>query len=159
MKKLMTVVFAGAMLASISAASASDQWVEERLKAKTGRYSPAEESRRAQLARTAKHAPEDCQAACCRTHSSAKPQSSAATAGPTSEYLEAKSGRGLSAPVSHDRKQHASANETSKPSNAWARAKFGRDLNADGQIGQAPASTETLAACQMCGRSACCDQL
>ena len=40
MNKLMTVIFAGAMLASVSAASASDQWAEEILKAKTGRYSP-----------------------------------------------------------------------------------------------------------------------
>ena len=96
MKKLMTVLFAGAMLASVSAASASDQWAEERLKAKTGRYSPAEETRRAQFARTVKHTPEGCQAACCREHSPSTNQSFGTAAVPTSEFLKAKLGRGAS---------------------------------------------------------------
>jgi hypothetical protein len=43
MKKLMTVLFAGAMLASVFSANANDQWTEERLKAKRGHYSPAQE--------------------------------------------------------------------------------------------------------------------
>lgn len=157
MNRLMTVIFAGAMLASISAASASDQWTEERQKAKMGRYSPAEESRRSQLPRTVKHAPEECQAACCRQHSHSTEPSSAAAAGPTSEYLKAKSGRAVSASASHDHKQHASATAPSSPSNAWARAKFGRDLSPDGHVRQAPATTGTLAACHMCGRTECCD--
>ena len=158
MKKLMTVLFAGAMLASVSAASAGDQWAEERLKAKTGRYSPAEETRRALLAGTVKHAPEECQAACCREHSASPNQSSATAARPTSEFLKAKLGRGASAPASHDQTQHAAANTKPSPSNAWARAKFGRDLNLDAHVEQAPPSTETLAACHMCGRTACSDR-
>ena len=157
MKKLMAVLFAGAILASVSAASASDQWAEERLKAKTGRYSPAEEARRAQLARTVKHAPEECQAACCREHSPSTNQSFA-TAVPTSEFLKAKLGRGASAPASHDQTQHASASAEPNSSNAWARAKFGRDLGRSGRLGHAPAITETLAACHMCGRTACSDR-
>lgn len=56
MKALMMIAFAGAMLASVSVAGTNDQCAEERLKAKTGRYSPAEESRRAKLASGAKHA-------------------------------------------------------------------------------------------------------
>ena len=159
MNKLMTVIFAGAMLASVSAASASDQWAEERLKAKTGRYSPREESRRAELARTVKHGPEDCQAACCREHSSMTHQNSATTTGPTSEYLRAKSGRAVSAPPTRDHKQHASTSAETNSSNSWARAKFGRDVTQGGPTGQAPASTVTLAACHMCGRTACCDHI
>jgi hypothetical protein len=159
MKKLMTVAFAVAMLASASAAaSASDQWAEERLKVKTGRYFPREESRRAQLARTAKHAPEECQAAaCCRDHSSSRHQNSAMGATATSEFLKAKLGRDATQVASHDHNHQATANVQPSSSDAWARAKFGRDLSARSHVQKVPENSKVLAASVMCSRTSCCN--
>jgi hypothetical protein len=156
MKKLMTVLFAGAMLASVSSANANDQWAEERLKAKTGRYSPAEESRRAQLARTAKPAPEECQAACCREHSSSTHGNSTTAATATGEFLKSKLGRESTRVAAHDHKHQASANVQPSSSDAWARAKFGRDLSARSHGQEVPDNSE-VAACIMCSRRSCCD--
>ena len=156
MKKLMTVLFAGAMLASVSAASAGDQWAEERLKAKTGRYSPAEETRRAQLAGTVKHAPEECQAACCREHSSST-HGNSTTAAITGEFLKAKLGRESTRVAAHDHKHQATANVQPSSSDAWARAKFGRDLSARSDVQKVPDNSEALAGCVMCSRRSCCD--
>ena len=156
MNKLMTVIFAGAMLASVSAAGASDQWAEEILKAKTGRYSPAEESRRAQLARTVKHNPDECQAACCREHSSSTHGNSTTASTATGGFLKAKLGR-ESTRVAANEYKNAIADVQPSTSDAWARAKFGRDLSAGSHVQKVPENSEALAACIMCSRRSCCD--
>ena len=137
MKKSM-VSLAGAVLASASA-GANDQWAEERLKAKTGRYSPAEELRRAEM-RTANHTQGQCQAACCREHSSSRHQTSATATGPTGEFLKAKVGREPRQAVSHEHRRQASTKVQPSASDTWARAKFGRDLNARTYVQTAPES-------------------
>ena len=157
MNRLMMVLFAEAMLASVSSANANDQWAEERLKAKTGRYSPAEESRRAQLARTAKHAPEECQAACCREHSSSTHGNYTTAATVAGEFLKSKLGRESTRVTAHDHKHQATANVQPSSSDAWARAKFGRDLSARSHVQKLPDNSEVLAACIMCSRRSCCD--
>ena len=157
MNKLMTVIYAGAMLASVSAASASDQWAEEILKAKTGRYSPAEESRRAELARMVKHGPEECQAACCREHSSSTHGNSTRAATATGEFLKAKLGRGSTRVAANEYKHQAIADVQPSFSDAWARATFGRDLSAGSHVQKVPGNSGALAACSMCSRHSCCD--
>ena len=157
MNKLLTVIFAGAMLASGSAASASDRWAEERLKAKTGRYSPAEESRRAELARTVNHRPEECQAACCREHSPSTHGNSTRAATATAEFLKAKLGRDSTRVAANEYKHQAIADVRPSSSDAWARAKFGRDLSAGSHVQKVPGNSEALAACIMCSRRSCCD--
>ena len=154
MNKLM-IFLAGAMLASASA-GANDQWAEERLKTKTGRYSPAEDLRRAEM-RPAHHTQGQCQAACCREHSFSRHQTSATATEPTGEFLKAKLGREARQAVSHDYRLQASTKVQPSSSHAWARAKFGRDLNARTNVQTAPENTETVAACATCERSSCCD--
>jgi hypothetical protein len=151
MRTLMIVALAGAMLTSASVAGTNDQWSEERMRAKTGRYSPAEESRRAALAKAARQAKAECQEACCRREQSAPvPQW-------TEEFLRAKFGR-TSAPAAsiQNEEHHVKRTEPSSTA-AWERAKFGRSLgeSADGQADRK--STPEVAVCHMCARPACCD--
>ena len=149
MKALMMIAFAGAMLTSVSVAGTNDQWAEERLKAKTGRYSPAEESRRAKPASGAKHAADVCQNACCRHEQSTVPKR-------TEEFMAAKFGRKAATVASHHKEQHAARGEPSDAANR-ERAKFGCVLSktADEQANRQ--STPEVAVCHMCSRNSCCD--
>jgi hypothetical protein len=66
MKAIMTVVFAATMFATV-AAKANDNWAEERYRAKMGRYTPAEEARRASASREADSTAQECaKHSCCR---------------------------------------------------------------------------------------------
>ena len=159
MKTMMSVLIAGAMLASVSMATANNQWAEERLRAKTGRYSPAEEARRADVSRAAKHNDEECaQHACCRRqHESAKDRNAAV--GPTwaEEFLSAKFGRETIAAASGDHSPQPSDTRTSLSADAWQRAKWGRSLSAptDTQPVRRAASEKVTA--NGCARPSCCD--
>jgi hypothetical protein len=151
MKTLMIVAFAGAMLTSVSAAGTNDQWSEERMKAKTGRYSPAEESRRAALAKAAGQANAECHEACCRR------EQSAPAAKRTEEFLRAKYGRTAAPAASAQNEEHQVKRTEPASTTAWERAKFGRSLreSADGQTHIKGA--HEVAICHMCARPACCD--
>ena len=158
MKSVISVLIAGAMLASVSMAAANDQWAEERLKAKTGRYSPAEEARRADVSRAAKHNDEECaQHACCRRqHESAKDRNAAVRPTWTEELLRAKFGRDTTATASGDHSpQHA--DPTPLWADAWQRAKWGHSLSggADTQPVLRAASEKVTAS--QCARPSCCD--
>ena len=151
MKTLMIVAFAGAMLTSVSAAGTNGQWSEERMKAKTGRYSPAEDSRRAQLARAAKQTATECQEGCCRRDPSAP------VAKRTEEFLRAKFGRTAAPAASIQNEEHRVGRTEPSSTAAWEQAKFGRSLRgtADGQADRR--STTEFAGCHMCARTSCCD--
>jgi hypothetical protein len=151
MKTLMIVAFAGALLTSLSAAGTNNQWSEERIKAKTGRYSPAEESRRAELARQAKETATECQDGCCRRNPSAP------VAKRTEEFLRAKFGRTAAPAASIQNEEHRVERTEPSSTAAWERAKFGRSLRetADGQADGK--STMEVAVCHMCAPTSCCD--
>ena len=147
----MIVAFAGAMLTSVSAAGTNGQWSEERMKAKTGRYSPAEESRRAALAKAADQANPECQEACCRR------EPTAPVAKRTEEFLRAKFGRTAAPAASVQKEEHHVERTEPSSTAAWERAKFGRSLreSVDGQADRM--STPEVAVCHMCARTSCCD--
>ena len=66
--KTAMVVFAGAMFTSMAMAAVSDQFSEERYRAKYGRYTPAQESRLKDMqAASAVTATEPAGPACCRS--------------------------------------------------------------------------------------------
>jgi hypothetical protein len=66
------VLFVGIMLASATVGMANDRWAEDRLKAKTGRYSATEEARRKVSQSEKKPAAGCMQHPCCsREHKSA----------------------------------------------------------------------------------------
>lgn len=148
MKTLMIVAFAGAMVTSVSAAGTNDQWSEERMK---GRYSPAEESRRASLAKEAAQANAECQEACCRR------EPTAPVAKRTQEFLRAKYGRTAAPAASVQKEEHHAERTEPSSTAAWERAKFGRSLreSADGHADRK--STPEVAVCHMCARTSCCD--
>jgi hypothetical protein len=159
MKTMMSFLIAGAMLASVSMATSNDQWAEERLKAKTGRYSPAEEARRADVFHAAKHNDEECaQHACCRReHESAADRNAAVGSTWTDELLRAKYGRDTTATASSDHSPQPVNTRTSLLADAWQRAKWGRSLSArpDKQPILRAASEKVTAS--RCDRPSCCD--
>ena len=159
MKTVMSVLFAGAMLASVSIATANDQWAEERLKAKTGRYSPAEEARRADVSRAAKHNDEKCaQHACCRRqHESAKDRNAAVGPTWTEEFLSAKFGRGTIPTTSGDHSPQPADIRTSLSADAWQRAKWGHSLSAGADTPPVLRAASEKVTANRCDRPSCCD--
>ena len=133
MKTYLTVFFAGAMLASTAFAVDDDPFREERLKAKTGRYSQAEEARRQMLTVKAKARTEECaDKKCCRS----------------------KHGR-----PEQQAKAIAASIETESFFDKWSRAKWGRNIRRDGrpeaQLAQARPAAASL--CADCDHPKCCD--
>ena len=151
MKTLMIIAFAGAMLTSVSVAGMNDQWSEERSKAKTGRYSPAEEPRRMELARGAGQTATDCYEACCRREQSTSASTRA------EEFLRAKLDRSDATAASQREEHHAERGEPSSGA-VWQRAKFGRVLSKTADEHTARQSTAGVAVCHLCARSSCCDE-
>ena len=94
MKTLMTMLVAGAMLASAAHANSADPMADERFRAKYGRYTPAEETRR-HAVEQAKQEANSCEHGCCEQ----TPGSKADTASKAeenqwaTEYVRAKLGR------------------------------------------------------------------
>ena len=92
MKALMTLLAASAMLASAAQDLSNDPTVEERFRAKYGRYTPAEEARRKAIAE-AKHDTNICDKGCC-CHDEADRTAAAATENRwANDYVRAKLGR------------------------------------------------------------------
>jgi len=157
MKTMMSVLFAGVVLASVSTATANDQWAEERLKAKTGRYSPAEESRRKALAQSQQQSDEECeQHACCRRDHRSVGERKDVTTGSVwaTELLKAKLGRSPEAAHNRSDQRQLAGNQGSAFSDAWRRAKWGRSMS------DAPSTSRTtpeVIAANICGRPSCCD--
>jgi hypothetical protein len=89
---MMILLFAGAMSGSATLATTNDQWAEERINAKTGRYSPAEEAR----ARESDGQEQTCkkQNYCRHQHASAKTKRSSNS---TDALLASKLGRSATA--------------------------------------------------------------
>jgi hypothetical protein len=158
MKLMMILLFAGAMSASAMLTTTSGQWAEERMKAKTGRYSPAEEARREALAGNPDGHHQTCKEHnCCRhQHASAKPRRSSKSA---DILLASKFGRGTTAGTelrAHG-KTFAAGNATSY-SNAWWRSKLGRSMphaNAKTQTARLVVSGRSEAS--GCDPVTCCD--
>ena len=157
MKTVMSVLFAGAMLASVSMATANDQWAEERLKAKTGRYSPAEEARRA--SRAAKLNDEECaKHACCRRqHESANDRNAAVGPIWTEEFLSAKFGRETIAKAPGDHSPQPADSRTSLSDAARQRAKWGHSLSAPTDTQPILRAASEKVTASRCDRPSCCD--
>lgn len=92
MKTLMTLLAAGAMLASAAQALGTDPTVEERFRAKYGRYSLAEEVRRKAIAE-AKHHRMVCDGESCCHHDGARTAAPAQDNRWSKDYLGAQLGR------------------------------------------------------------------
>ena len=157
MKTMMSLLFAGAMSGSAMLATTNDQWAEERMKAKTGRYSPAEEVRREARARESDGQDQTCKKqSCCRhQHASAKNKRSSNSA---DTLLASKLGRGTTAvtELSAHGKTFAASNASSY-SEAWWRSKLGRSMphtNAETQTASLAVSERSEASC--CERATCC---
>jgi hypothetical protein len=119
MRTMMILLFAGAMSGSTMLAATNDQWAEERMKAKTGRYSPAEEARREARARESDGQDQTCKKqSCCRhQHASAKTKRSSNSA---DTLLASKLGRGTTAVTESNAHEKAiAASNTSSYSEAW----------------------------------------
>ena len=95
MKTMMILLFAGAMSGSAMLATTNDQWAEERMKAKTGRYSPAEEARREALVRKSDGQDQPCKKQSCCRHQHASAQTKRST-NSADTLLGSKLGRGMS---------------------------------------------------------------
>lgn len=158
MKTMMILLFAGAMSASAMLATTSDQWAEERMKAKTGRYSPAEEARREARARESDDQDQTCKKqSCCRhQHASAKTKRCSNCA---DTPLASKLGRGTTAvSESSAHEKTLTASDASSYSDAWWRSKFGRSMprrHAGTQTAALAVSERSEDTC--CERVTCCD--
>lgn len=158
MKTMMILLFAGAMSSSAMLASTNDQWAEERMKAKTGRYSPAEEARREARARESEDQDQTCKKqSCCRhQHASAKNKRSSNSA---DTLLASKLGRGTPAVSESSAHEKAlAASNASSYSEAWWRSKFGRSMprrNVETQTAALAVSERSEDTC--CERVICCD--
>jgi hypothetical protein len=96
MKRLLAVLFAGAMLSSAAFAADSDPFREERYKAKFGRYTPAEEARRAALVPKKLVGAEKCTSQdCCSGHAITTKTAVSDSAAFTEAWAQAKFGRSL----------------------------------------------------------------
>jgi hypothetical protein len=133
MKTYLTVLFAGAVFASTAFATDGDPLREERFKAKTGRYSSTEETRRLALAPNSGVRKEECtNHECCRHERTAQNHVKATVAtGETQSFFD-----------------------------AWSRAKWGRNIRGtnDGSEVQlvlaVPAGDSHAVACD---HPKCCD--
>ena len=92
MKTLMTLLAAGAMLASGAQARGNDPNVEERFRAKYGRYSPVEEARRNATAEAKRHKMVCDEESCCH-HAGPRTAAPAEENRWAKDYLSAKLGR------------------------------------------------------------------
>lgn len=104
MKTLMTTLLAGAMTVSVMNAGVNDQSAEERYRAKYGRYTPAEEARRANAEQVKRQATQRrCgDEGCCRHTPAAYAERVSPGARPyadASERMKAKFGRSLDKPA------------------------------------------------------------
>ena len=162
MKPVMSFLLAGAMLASVSAASTVDQWSEARFQAKMGRPTPAAELERKYAAKADQNW-EDCRVnGCCRAakHGRAAHHRNAGsvTPFPAQGWLSAKLGRGNPAVTAACTGRHEAGNRMATAaiaaSDGWL-AKWGRTAGtgtaATGATGSSAAVTaaETMPAC--CG--------
>jgi len=158
MKTMMILLFAGAMSGSAMLATTNDQWAEERMKAKTGRYSPAEEARRQARARESNGQDQTCKKqSCCRhQHASAKTKRSTNSA---DTLLNSKLGRDTPAVSESSAHEKAlAASNASSYSEAWWRSKFGRSMlrrNAETQTAALAVSVGSEDS--WCERLTCCD--
>ncbi len=158
MKTMMILLFAGAMSGSAMLATTNDQWAEERIKAKTGRYSPAEEARREARARKPDGQDQTCRKQSCCRHQHASAQTKRSSNG-ADTLLASKLGRGTTAvsePSAHEKA--VAASNASSYSEAWWRSKFGRSMprrNAETQTAALAVSERSEDSC--CGQVTCCD--
>ena len=161
MKTMMILLFAGAMSSSAMLASTNDQWAEERMKAKTGRYSPAEEARREARARESEDQDHTCKKqSCCRhQHASAQANQTSASSKGAGTLLASKLGRGTPAVSESSAHEKAlAASNASSYSEAWWRSKFGRSMprrNVETQTAALAVSERSEDTC--CERVICCD--
>ncbi len=173
MKTSMTVLMAGAIMASASFASANDGLAEERYKMKSGRYTPSEESRRMALKQKAESGAMEC-VGCCRHGAAASSQRHESLSPARAEQVfRAKWGRYTRQEEARQSavQGHAAHGEISKDgelasvvkpsfSDAWSRAKWGRVITAgdDGVERLAAKRREPVVLSgNMCDRPACCD--
>lgn len=158
MKTMMILLFAGAMSGSAMLATTNDQWAEERIKAKTGRYSPAEEARREARARESNGQDQTCRKQSCCRHQHASAQTKRSTNG-SDTLLGSKLGRGTTAVSESSAHEKAlTASNASSYSDAWWRSKFGRSMprrNAGTQTATLALSERSEDTC--CERVTCCD--
>ena len=160
MKTMMILLFAGAMSASASLATTNDQWAEERLKAKTGRYSPVEEARRQTLARKSDGHGETCKKQnCCRhQHASAKDKLTGTPSTSADRQVTAKLCRSMAAVAeSKAHEQTLAANHSSALSDAWWRSKWGRSMPHRDAETQTVALVASERSENVCERATCCD--
>jgi hypothetical protein len=176
MKTFMTVLFAGAMLASTTFAAASDPLAEERFKMKTGRYTPAEEARLQVLTKKTEAGGMDCEHTCCRSARvrSHEQHTNAAPAW-AEQVFNAKLGRNTAAEearllVAKARGKHGEAASNIKAASdaranfvaAWLQAKLGRSIPAaddrlEARRPQVIAENPEVPCASMCKHTACCD--
>ena len=158
MKTMMILLFAGAMSGSAMLATTNDQWAEERMKAKTGRYSPAEEARREALVRKSDSQDQTCKKQSCCRHQHASAQTKRST-NSADTLLGSKLGRGTPAVSESSAHEKAlAASNASSYSEAWWRSKFGRSMprrNAETQTAALAVSERSEDSC--CERVTCCD--
>lgn len=130
MRIIMTVAIAATMFATV-AAKANDNWAEERYKAKTGRYTPAEEARRASAARKANPKAQACaEHSCCRRAADSHNERTVGSI-QTRELLRAKLGRDFMVQPLPQQDQQREIETGGKPnfSEEWWHAKWGRTRN------------------------------
>lgn len=149
MKTMMTLLFVGAMSTSALLATTNGQWAEERMKAKMGRYSPAEEARREAITRMSSAHDEACNMqSCCRhQHASAQANQTGASSKAAGTLLASKWGRTTPATESPAGEQTLAASNASS-SNAWWRSKWGRSMPRTNMGAEPTALVE---------RATCCD--
>jgi hypothetical protein len=163
MKTFLNVMLAAAMLVSVSLSADGDPLREERFKAKTGRYTPAEEARRQALtARCSDHE-------CCRHKHVAAQQATAATNW-KNLWFQSKWGRSIRMDELRQLKAQTGsttslpqtrASETQTFFDSWSRAKWGhnlRQVNDQPQmrVAQIAPAQPAPSACATCDHPKCC---
>ncbi len=150
MKTMMTLLFVGAMSTSALLATTNGQWAEERMKAKMGRYSPAEEARREAIARKSSAHDEACnmQSCCRQQHASAQANQTSASSKAAGTLLASKWGRTTPATESPTGEQTLAASNAASSSDAWWRSKWGRSMPRTNMGAEPTALIE---------RATCCD--
>ena len=149
MKTMMTLLFVGATSTSALLATTNGQWAEERMKAKMGRYSPAEEARREAIARKSSAQDEACNMqSCCRhQHAPAQANQTSAFAKTAGTLLASKWGRRAAVAESPAGEQTLAASNASAASDAWWRSKWGRTMPRTNSGAEPVALVERVTCC------------
>ncbi|MDZ4803216.1 MAG: hypothetical protein SGI92_34080 [Bryobacteraceae bacterium] len=136
MTTLLTVIVAGALLATGTLATATDAAFEERFRAKTGRYTQAEEARRQRIADTSEN--RECAMptiSCCTRNAHTQN-----TVAPNPPWLNVKQGRTSTTPATCTRDNNKAAAAVSE-AETWHRAKYGHATNAATAVNTAGSAT------------------